>query len=229
MAGRGRGVKKLPFLVLLALATALGAKPLVLLDPGHGGADSGVVEPGFREADFVLDLAHRVETLLKNQGCDVRLTRDSDVSVSLSARVDMANSLQPLAMVSLHVNAAFQPLAKGPRLFVPAEAAVDEPQAPLWQQAAGMHAAASHTLGLSLAKALGITGPRPVQSLKLGLFRGLSVPVCLAELDFATHPDSLAALKDDAAVQALAVKLAQGIGDYVLAPQQEAAGATPQP
>jgi N-acetylmuramoyl-L-alanine amidase len=216
-------------LACLALAAGLGAKPLVLLDPGHGGSDGGVLAPGFKEADFVLDLAKRMDPLLKARGCDVRLTRDSDESLSLSARVDLANSLQPMAMVSLHVNAAFQPLAKGPRLFVPAEVAVDEPQAPLWEQAAGMHAEASHTLGLSLAKALGITGPRPVQSLKLGLFRGLSVPICVVELEFATHPEGLAAMKDDAACQALAAKLADGIADYVLAPQQEAVHATPQP
>jgi N-acetylmuramoyl-L-alanine amidase len=217
-----------------ASAPALGAapaaaKPLVLLDPGHGGDDPGVALPGFREADYVLDLARRVEALLKARSCDVRLTRDSDDSLSLTARVAMANALQPLAMVSLHVNAAFQTYAKGPRLFVPADAAVDEPQAPLWEQASGMHAAASHTLGMSLAKALGITGPRPVQSLKLGLFRGLSVPVCMVELDFATHPDSLKALKDDAANQALAAKLADGIAAYVAASQTEAASAPTRP
>jgi len=213
----------------LALASGLwapaSARPLVLLDPGHGGPDGGVQAAGFREADFVLDLARRVEPLLKARGADVRLTRDSDEALSLSARVDLANALQPLAMVSLHVNAAFQPLARGTRLFVPAETAVDLPEAPLWGQAAGMHAAASHTLGLCLAKAFGVGGPRPVQSLKLGLFRGLGVPACLVELEFATHPEDLALLKNDSQVQALAEKLADGIAAYVLPPPAEAPGA----
>jgi N-acetylmuramoyl-L-alanine amidase len=214
-------------LFLAALAAGLGAKPLVLLDPGHGGLDSGVLAQGFREADFNLEMAKRVEPLLKARGLDVRLTRDADQSLSLTARVELANALQPIAMVSLHANAAFQTLAKGPRIFIPAEAKVDEPEAPLWEQAAGMHAAASHTLGLCLAKFLGITGARPVQSLKMGIFRGLSVPACLVELDFATHPDSLAALRDDGAKQALAAKLADGIAEYVLGPQADAAGTSP--
>ncbi|HTB22873.1 MAG TPA: N-acetylmuramoyl-L-alanine amidase [bacterium] len=211
--------------LILALASGLRAAPLVLLDPGHGGSDAGVVAPDFRESDFALALALRIEPLLKARGCDVSLTRATDQTLSLTARVEMANALQPLAMVSLHVNAAFQPQAQGPRLFVPAEIKVDDPEAPLWEQAAGMHAAASRTLGICLARALGITGPRAVQTLKLGLFRGLSVPVCLVEVGFASHPSDLAALKDDAANQALAGKLADGIADYVLGPQREAAGA----
>jgi N-acetylmuramoyl-L-alanine amidase len=211
----------------LAFAPGLWAGPLVLLDPGHGGADAGVVVQDFHEADYVLALAERIAPLLKARGCQVELTRDTDQTLSLTARVEMANALQPLAMVSLHVNAAFQPEANGPRIFVPAESKVDEPEAPLWEQAAGMHAAASRTLGLCLAKALGITGPRSVQTLKLGLFRGLSVPACEVEVGFATHAEDLAALKDDASSEALAVKLAGGIADYVLGPQPQAAGATP--
>jgi N-acetylmuramoyl-L-alanine amidase len=213
--------------LLLAMATGLRAAPLVLLDPGHGGADAGVSVQDFRESDYVLALAQRIVPLLKARGCDVALTRDGDQTLSLTARVELANAMQPLAMVSLHVNAAFQAQAQGPRIFVPSDMKVDEPEAPLWEQAAGMHAAASRTLGLCLAKALGITGPRPVQTLKLGLFRGLSVPVCLVEVGFATHPEDLAALKDDAANEVLAVKLATGIAAYVVGPQQKAANATP--
>lgn len=211
--------------LMLALASSMWAAPLVLLDPGHGGSDPGVVAPDFRESDFALALALRMEPLLKARGCEVSLTRGTDQSLSLTARVEMANALQPLAMVSLHVNAAFQPQAEGPRLFVPAAIKVDDPEAPLWEQAAGMHAAASRTLGLCLAKSLGMKGPRAVQTLKLGLFRGLSVPVCLVEVGFASHFSDMASLKDDAATQALAGKLAQGIADYVLGPKAEAAGA----
>lgn len=206
-------------LIFLALAPGLRSAPLVLLDPGHGGADAGVSVQDFRESDFTLALAKRMEPLLEARGCAVKLTRDTDQTLSLTARVELANSLQPMALVSLHVNAAFQADAKGPRLFVPAASSkVDEADAPFWEQAAGMHAAASRTLGLCLAKSLGVTGPRSVQTLKLGLFRGLSVPACLVELDFATSPQSLADLKDPAAVDALAARLAGGIADYVVGP-----------
>ncbi|MGH7442737.1 MAG: N-acetylmuramoyl-L-alanine amidase family protein [bacterium] len=202
---------------VLAWVPRLCAAPLVLLDPGHGGSDTGVSVGNFHESDYVLALAKRMVPLLESRGLDVRLTRDGDEDLSVSARVALANTLQPSALISLHVNAAFQADAHGPRLFVPASSKPDLAEAPLWELAAGMHAEASRKLGLCLAKALGVGGPRPVQTLKLALFRGLSVPACLVEIEFATNADGLAELKNDAQAQAWAGRLAAGIADYVLA------------
>ncbi len=209
-----------------AAGTAPGAPPsaahpapVVLLDPGHGGTDPGVTAGGLRECDVTLALAQRVAALLKAAGVDARLTRDGDESLSVSARVAEANALQPEALVSIHVNAAFQTAARGPRLFVPAPGGPqDLPQAPLWREAADEHAAASRVLGLSLARALGVEGPRQVETLKLALFRGLSVPACLVEVGFATNPADLAALKDPSHLQTLAAELAHGIGGFLASP-----------
>jgi N-acetylmuramoyl-L-alanine amidase len=203
-------------LLALALATGLPAKGLILLDPGHGGSDVGVQADGFKESEFSLDLARRLKPLLESRGLDVQLTRDSDVDLSPSARVAMANQLQPLALVSLHANAAFQAGARGVRIFVPAEGPVDEPEAPLWQQASRLKAVSSKSLGMSLARALGVSGPRPVQSLKLALFRGLSVPGCLLECEFATRPEGLAFLKDPAKREEMAQRLSTGIANWAL-------------
>lgn len=206
---------KLLLAILLALTAAAQAKALVLLDPGHGGDDAGVKADGFVEAEFAQDLAKRVETGLKARGLDVRFTHKDGEGISLSARVLLANSLQPAALVSLHANAAFQPLAAGPRIFVPGEGKVDEASAPLWEQASRLRARESRALGTSVAKALGMSGPKPVQSLKMGLFRGLVVPVCVVELEFASRPEGLAKLKDNAERQALAEKLVNGIAIFV--------------
>jgi N-acetylmuramoyl-L-alanine amidase len=203
-------------LILALAASALAAKPLILLDPGHGGADKGVQAPGFAESEFTLDLAHRLAPLLQAQGLDVQLTRDADQDLSASARVALADALRPSAVVSLHANAAFQASARGPRLFVPAEGPVDEPAAPLWDQASRLQAPASKALGLALARALGLGGPRPVQSLKLALFRGLAAPACAVECEFASHGEGLASLKDPAWRDALARKLAAGISAWAL-------------
>jgi N-acetylmuramoyl-L-alanine amidase len=67
---------------------------------------------------------------------------------------------------------------------------------------------------VAIAKALGMGGPKPVQSLKMGLFRGLMVPVCVVETDFVSRPEGLASLSDPAARQALADKLSAGIAAY---------------
>jgi N-acetylmuramoyl-L-alanine amidase len=208
---------RLPAAILaLALAAGLPARGLILLDPGHGGADAGVQADGFKESEFSLDLAKRMMPLLQARGLDVQLTRDTDTDLSPSARVALANSLQPLALVSLHANAAFQATAHGTRIFVPAEGPVDEPAAPLWQQASRLKAPSSKSLGLGLARALGVAGPRPVQSLKLALFRGLSVPGCLVECEFASEPEGLAFLKDPAKRDSLAKHLADGIANWAL-------------
>ena len=203
-------------ILALALAAGLPARGLILLDPGHGGADAGVQADGFKESEFSLDLAQRMVPLLQARGLDVQLTRDADTDLSPSARVALANSLQPLALVSLHANAAFQATAHGTRIFVPAEGPVDEPAAPLWQQASRLKAASSKSLGMGLARALGVTGPRPVQSLKLAIFRGLSVPGCLVECEFASETEGLAFLKDPEKRDSLAKHLADGIANWAL-------------
>lgn len=200
------------------LATGLRAKPLILIDPGHGGSDAGVQAPGFKESDYTLDLARRLQAALSARGVDSQLTRDHDMDLSPSARVALADAMQPTAMISLHANAAFQEAARGPRIFTPAPGPVDEPAAPLWPQASRLKAGASKALGLSLARALGQTGPRAVQNLRLAVFRGLNVPACLVETEFASNPEGLAELKDPAKRDALAVRLAAGLGAWIQNP-----------
>jgi N-acetylmuramoyl-L-alanine amidase len=189
--------------------------PAVLLDPGHGGSDAGVVAAGLRESDLTLKLAQEVAEALQARGISNQLTRDGDQSLSLSARVVLANSLKPTALLSLHLNNSYSQGAAGPRLFVPGEGPVDDPVAPLWPQAARLRAKDSKALGLSLARALNIGGPRPVQTLKMGLFRGLAVPACVLELGFAGDAAFVATLKDDAQRKALAGKIAGGLARFI--------------
>jgi N-acetylmuramoyl-L-alanine amidase len=216
----------LALLAALGLPGALGAavaaapKPVVVLDPGHGGSDRGVKMGSVVEADYVLDLAGKVAETLKKAGYDVRLTRDSDVDMTPASRTAVANNADAVALVSLHVNDSYNPQAHGLRVFIPAGGAVDEPSAPLWEQASRLQAAASRALGQRIAWALGESTAasgqaKAVQSLKLALFRGLTVPAAEIELDYASNPEALAALKDSATKDALAVKLARGIINFV--------------
>lgn len=212
-----------PLLALLALVTgaALSAAPPVqpapqlLIDPGHGGVDRGVSLDGFNEADYCLALAQDLQQRLKAVGVAAALTRDSDQSLSLSARVQLADQLQPQAFISLHVNASYQQGASGPRIFVPAAGSVDDAVAPLWEQASRLHAKESRDLGEAVAKSLDALGGHHVQVLKMGLFRGLLVPACVVELGFATDPAGLAGFKDAAQRKALAGRLAEGLAHYL--------------
>ena len=89
----------------------------IVLDPGHGGQDSGAVGGGLRESDVVLSIAYKVREILKHS-FDVYMTRDSDNFVSLSYRSSYANNLGDVAaFVSIHCNAASSTSATGWEIF----------------------------------------------------------------------------------------------------------------
>ena len=77
-----------------------------MIDPGHGGTDSGAVAQGLVEKDLNLDVGLRVARLLETAGFGVKLTREDDRFVPLEARVEMANALPKSVFVSIHFNDA---------------------------------------------------------------------------------------------------------------------------
>ncbi len=78
----------------------------VIIDPGHGGGDSGAVAQGVVEKTLNLDVGLRVAQLLRARGVEVRLTREDDHFVSLEDRVRLANTLPGAVFVSIHFNDA---------------------------------------------------------------------------------------------------------------------------
>jgi N-acetylmuramoyl-L-alanine amidase len=82
---------------------------VIVIDPGHGGVDPGAVRDGIREKDIMLTMARGLaETLARTGEADVYLTRDTDVFVSLPARVGMAHRAQADLFISLHADALGQ-------------------------------------------------------------------------------------------------------------------------
>jgi len=89
----------------LARQLGLGVSRIVI-DPGHGGLDPGAKGQGITEAQVVLDVALRLEGLLRqNPGVDVVLTRRTDEYVSLEERTAIANRAQADLFLSIHANA----------------------------------------------------------------------------------------------------------------------------
>lgn len=90
----------------------------IMLDPGHGGIDTGAVHGQAREADLVLKVAQKLKTLLeKDANFKVTLTRQLDKNISLPHRVKMAEEAKADIFVSLHANAASDSRAKGVEFF----------------------------------------------------------------------------------------------------------------
>ena len=101
----------------------------VVIDPGHGGSESGAVGPtGLKEKDVVLDVAVRLARMLREQaGLEVYLTREGDQLLPLTSRTALANHQQADLFISLHANASTSPGARGSETyFLSAEATDDE-------------------------------------------------------------------------------------------------------
>jgi len=94
---------------------ALSGKVLVI-DPGHGGADRGAVGGGLTEAEVCLDLANRVVGRLRAVGVTAYLTRSelaTDESLPETDRAQFANATGADLVVSLHCNDHSDPAAEG--------------------------------------------------------------------------------------------------------------------
>jgi N-acetylmuramoyl-L-alanine amidase len=90
-----------------------GPFALVVIDPGHGGQDSGTMKAGMVEKEITLDVAHRVERLLQQRGLAVLLTRTDDTYVSLERRTSVANDQPDCVFVSIHFDEAVRAAATG--------------------------------------------------------------------------------------------------------------------
>jgi N-acetylmuramoyl-L-alanine amidase len=97
----------------LARQLGLGVSRIVI-DPGHGGHDPGAQANGVSEAELVLDVAKRLEVLLRDQpGVDVVLTRSTDAFVPLEERTAIANREQADLFLSIHANSSPQRDTRG--------------------------------------------------------------------------------------------------------------------
>jgi N-acetylmuramoyl-L-alanine amidase len=212
-----------------AFSAGLLATPLLVLDPGHGGGEPGVHAEGLSEAEAVLGIALEVQQQLKVQGIDVTLTRADNSALALSRRAALANVSGARAFVSLHLNHSASPYAKGARIFIakPGSGALSKDDPLRWNAAAASRAEEAKVLALALAKAL-TTAPSQkvsVQSLNMGIFKGLSLPGVAVELGFLSHAETLKNFKEPDYRKTVASRLAAGIRAW-----SDSVGATaPQP
>jgi N-acetylmuramoyl-L-alanine amidase len=99
-----------------SMVRALGLKiGRIVIDPGHGGHDSGTLGPdGIEEKDVVLDVSLRLGKLLRQRlGADVIFTRSDDTFIPLETRTAIANKAQADLFVSVHANSSPDPSARG--------------------------------------------------------------------------------------------------------------------
>ncbi len=193
-----------------------GRSRWIVVDAGHGGADSGAVARGGRqEKEIVLDIARRLTEILTRSGYDVLLTRNEDRFVPLPLRNRMGRQNQAGVFVSLHVNWARHSSASGIETWVaplshPEFAALPAGTASrLYEENRAFAAIAQRTLTRE-------TGARD-RGVKEGAFRalrGLRVPAILVEMGFLSNRAEAARLERSSYRQLLAEGLARAILSY---------------
>ena len=80
---------------------------VIIIDPGHGGNDTGAMRGNVEEKDLTLSIALKVQEELNDMGFkNVIMTRSTDKTLSLSERVDIANNNNADIFVSIHINSS---------------------------------------------------------------------------------------------------------------------------
>jgi N-acetylmuramoyl-L-alanine amidase len=168
---------------------------VIVIDPGHGGMDTGARSPTTAEKDLTLVLARKLRTALQTRlGVTVLLTRDSDVALDNEARSAVANNNQANLFISLHAGYSPNRRESGSFVFVmkedfgntfaTASAARDQLFLP-WYLGFRTHrtgsTAAANFLQLELAK--GIPGWKfSVRTAPLAVLSSATMPALLLEI-----------------------------------------------
>ncbi len=202
-----------------------GVKTIVI-DPGHGGRETGAVGPtGLLEKDLSLMIARSVRQRLQERlGVRVVLTRDEDVELPLESRTALANQYKADLFLSIHLNSSPGFRAQGAETYflsleasdeVAAEVAARENQPAgrgiveaeqglqlmLWDLAQSHHLAESQRLATliqgELNRTLGLRD-RGVKQAPFVVLRGAAMPAVLVELGFLNDPEQEQRLADTA-------------------------------
>jgi len=163
----------------------------VVLDPGHGGQDTGSLGlDSSKEKAVDLEVAKGLEKQIKMQlGIPVYLTRDNDYALTAEQRVEPAARPDVDVLLQLHAEASFSPDTSGIFLFV-------RPQEEFKGGAVPADQGASMALAKSLKAALeeqGLTVRKIVPAPLLPLGRG-NLPTVLVEMGFLTNAGDVALL-----------------------------------
>lgn len=186
---------------------ASGDKPLtgivIMLDPGHGGNDSGATGPlgvTYPEKKINLNTALKLRTELENLGAKVLMTRSTDVAMSLSDRLTASRDAKPDMFVSLHANSMAEnvDISKISGFSVHYKEAIAKP---LSQEL------------LEGAVEAGRKG-RGLYWANFYVVRGTWTPSTLIEMGFVPNPVELEMLTDELEQTYLAKRMAAGIVDY---------------
>jgi N-acetylmuramoyl-L-alanine amidase len=207
----------------------------VVLDPGHGGEDSGSSGPCGTEKDYALDVALMTREHLLGAGFKVEMTRSRDQSVSLEERVAFANQFPNAVFISIHFNSAIggsgvETYALAPE-GVPSNASTENHPSSIdshgyqgnTQDPANVAlAAAVHASILSHVSVF----DRGVRHARFHVLRDIKIPAVLVEAAFLNDPIEGAHIATPKYRQELGLAIAQAVTTYDRAANFQSPGPT---
>ncbi|MCD8283240.1 MAG: N-acetylmuramoyl-L-alanine amidase [Opitutae bacterium] len=193
----------------------------IVIDAGHGGKDSGKVNSrGMQEKRYSLDVAQRLEKILKARGFNVVMTRRTDVFIDLNRRPEIANEAWADLFVSVHFNAAESTSARGVEtwLLTPVgqasfsnSSAKKDPDRGNAQDAWNLLAA--YKIHSTLVKRIDAED-RGLKRANFAVLRTLKCPGILVECGFFTNASEAALIATAARREQIALGIADGISAY---------------
>ena len=193
---------------------------LVVLDPGHGGQDSGAMCGMILEKDLTLDIAQRVDRLLQAQGLATLMTRVGDSYVSLQDRAAVTNRARDCIFVSIHFNEG-KKVVGGVETYYAEHQAAPAPRLVSWipffqGPAAENPTLASESLARFIQEAMVARTKAPDRGTKTEQFfviANVSAPAVLVEAGF-LNKEEMAKLESNDYRDQMAAAISEGILRY---------------
>jgi len=199
----------------------------IVLDPGHGGKDTGCQgKNGTKEKDLVLDIARQVRRILVNAGHRVYMTRDKDRYLTLSDRMKKAKKYKADLFVSIHLNATANRQAQGTETFILTAAGhhSTNEQKPSRKkppaETGNRYDAPNAILGYYIHKNMihntpGLTTDRGLKRARFYVLRNAPAPAALIECGFLSNAKEERQFKTKKHCKKTANAIAEGIMDYI--------------
>ena len=220
-----------------ALTDGAGGLRAIVIDPGHGGSETGAIANGVVESQLTLQVARLLKSRLEQKlPGRVVLTRNDDIEVPLSQRVAIANQNKGDLFISLHFNSYNGSRAHGAETYFLSRQASDKlaekladaenaagpaDNAPsegleliLWDLAQSHHLSESQRFATLVQQELNSTLGLPDRGVRQAPFRvlvGTNMPAVLVELGFISNADEAAKLQDPLYLDDLAASLLRAI------------------
>ncbi len=226
------------------LTRALGLKiGRIVIDPGHGGHDTGTIGPtGLEEKDVVLDVGLKLRKLLEqNTGCEVVMTRTDDTFIPLEERTAIANEKGADLFISIHANASPDKSARGiETYYLNFTSNTDALEVAARENATSQEAVhqlqdlikkialtekieesqdfardVQHEVYTRVTKVSGAQRDRGIKKAPFVVLIGANMPSVLAEISFLSNPRDEHLLKRSDYREKIAYALYEGIVGYV--------------